>query len=154
MKSPMRCALPTFLGLASAVCGNANAAEPTPLGVWTTIDDHSRKPRSEVEISERDGALYGKVVHIYPQPGEPADPRCEDCKGERHDQPILGMTILWNLKRNGDAWDGGEILDPESGDTYRVTLHPTADGKQLEVRGYIGFALFGRTQVWERAPAQ
>jgi len=148
-----RCATAFFV-LAAALTAQAKAGESTPLGIWTTIDDHTRKPRSEVEIGERDGALYGRVVHIYPQPGEPADPRCEECKGDRHNQPILGMTILWNLRRDGEDWNGGEILDPESGDTYRVTLHPTADGKRLEVRGYIGFALFGRTQVWERAPPE
>ena len=126
---------------------SAGAAEPSPLGLWTTVDDHSHQPRSQVEIGERDGALVGKVVRIYPQPGEPANPRCEDCKGERHDQPVLGMTILWDLRRHGDSWDGGEILDPETGDTYRVTLHPSVDGRRLDVRGYIGFSLFGRTQT-------
>ena len=141
-----------LFALSTALCGaTAGAAEPTPLGLWTTIDDHSHQPRSQVEITEHDGTLSGKVVRIYPQPGEPADPRCEDCKGERHDQPILGMTILWNLHRDGESWDGGEILDPDGGDTYRVTLHPSADGTKLEVRGYIGISLLGRTQVWERA---
>jgi uncharacterized protein (DUF2147 family) len=131
--------------------GLAVAAEPTPVGIWTTIDDHTHQARSRVEISERDGVLSGRVVRIFPQPGEPDDPRCEDCKGARHDQPVLGMTILWNLRRNGDHWDGGEILDPETGDIYRVTLHPIAGGAKLEVRGYIGISLLGRTQVWERA---
>ena len=123
------------------------AGDALPIGLWTTVDDHTHQPRSQVEISERDGALYGKVVRVYPQPGEPADPRCEECAGERHNQKILGMTILWDLHRHGDAWDGGEILDPESGDTYRVTLHLTADGRRLEVRGYVGIAVFERTQV-------
>lgn len=127
------------------------AAEATPVGLWTTVDDHRHEPRSQVEIVERDGALVGTVVRIYPQPGEPAEPRCEDCKGERHNQPVLGMTILWDLRRDGDAWDGGEILDPESGDVYRVTLRPSSDGRRLDVRGYIGLSIFGRTQTWERA---
>ncbi len=61
------------------------------------------------------------------------------------------MTILWNMHRDGDTWDGGEILDPEEGKTYRGKLHPIDDGARLEVRGFIGFSLFGRTQVWERA---
>jgi uncharacterized protein (DUF2147 family) len=154
MKNPLPCVSFAFLAFAATIAGNAIAAEPTPVGVWTTIDDDSHQPRSEVEISEDNGVLSGKVVHIYPKPDEPADPRCIDCKGERHNQPVLGMTILWNMRRNGDNWDGGEVLDPETGDTYRATMHPTADGKKLELRGYVGISLFGRTQVWERAPAQ
>ena len=136
-----------------AVLGNISAAskEATPVGLWTTIDDESHKPRSEVEITESDGVLSGRIVRLFPAPGEDADPRCEDCPGDRRGAPVLGMTILWNLHRHGDDWDGGEILDPESGKVYRVTLHPGAAGR-LEVRGYIGFSLLGRTQVWERAP--
>jgi len=129
----------------------AAAIESTPAGLWTTIDDHSHKPRSLVEIDEHEGVLSGRIVKLLREPGENPNPRCEDCRGERHGRPVIGMTILWNLRRDGDAWDGGEILDPESGDTYRVTLHTTAGGDKLEVRGYIGISLLGRTQVWERA---
>jgi uncharacterized protein (DUF2147 family) len=140
--------------LAVAFCSAAAAGDPTPLGTWTTIDDVNHHPRSLVEISEADGVVSGRIVHLFQAPGEDPDPRCVDCNGERHGQPVLGMTILWNLRRHGDSWDGGEILDPESGSIYRVTLHPEAGGDRLEVRGYIGFSLLGRTQVWERAPAQ
>jgi len=130
---------------------DAAANESTPVGTWTTIDDHTHKPRSLVEIGERDGILSGRIVKLFRAPGQDPDPRCEECRGERHGQPVTGMTILWNLHRDGDIWNGGEILDPESGDIYRVTLHPTAAGAKLEVRGYIGISLLGRTQVWERA---
>jgi uncharacterized protein (DUF2147 family) len=152
------CAL--ALGFASAVAGAASlgcavAAETqTPAGTWTTIDDHTHEPRSLVEISERDGALSGRIVRLFRKPGEDANPRCVDCKGDRHNQPVLGMTILWNLHRDGDRWDGGEILDPESGETYRVTLRTSEDGTHLDVRGYIGISLLGRTQVWQRAAAE
>jgi len=61
------------------------------------------------------------------------------------------MTILWNLRRQGDTWEGGEILDPENGSVYRCKLHPVSDGSKLEVRGFIGISLLGRTQTWMRA---
>jgi uncharacterized protein (DUF2147 family) len=61
------------------------------------------------------------------------------------------MTILWNMHRHGDTWEGGEILDPEEGSVYRCKLHPVSDGSKLEVRGFIGISLLGRTQTWERA---
>jgi uncharacterized protein (DUF2147 family) len=131
----------------------ATSQEPAPSGTWITIDDQSHRPRSAVEITETDGLLSGRIVRLYLAPGEDTNPRCTECSGNRHDAPVLGMTILWNLRRHGNDWDGGEILDPETGEIYRVTLHPGAAGDRLEVRGYIGFSLLGRTQVWERAPA-
>jgi len=134
--------------------GATGGPQSTPVGTWTTIDDASHRPRSEVEISETGGALSGRIVRLFPTHGEDADPRCVHCTGDRHDAPVLGMTILWNLRRHGDDWDGGEILDPESGKIYRVTLHLGTAGDRLEVRGYIGISLLGRTQVWERAAAR
>ena len=138
--------------LAAATVGAARAdTVPSPLGTWTTIDDVSHKPRALVEISEHDGVLSGQIVRLFREPDEDPDPRCEDCTGSRHDQRVLGMTILWNLHRHGENWDGGEILDPESGSIYRCTLHVATDGDKLEVRGFIGISLLGRTQVWSRA---
>ena len=131
----------------------AAAAGETPLGTWTTIDDDSGKPRALVQIQEQDGALSGRIVRLFRDPGEDPAPRCEDCKGERHGQPVIGMTILWNMRLHGNEWSGGEILDPETGKIYRCHMHTTADGRQLEVRGFIGISLLGRTQTWQRADA-
>jgi uncharacterized protein (DUF2147 family) len=138
--------------LAALAFGAARAGtDASPLGTWTTIDDVSHKPRALVEISEHDGVLSGRIVRLFREPDEDPDPRCEDCTGPRHDQRVLGMTILWDLHRRGENWDGGEILDPETGSIYRCTLRTSADGGKLEVRGFIGISLLGRTQVWSRA---
>ena len=125
-------------------------AETSPVGTWKTIDDDSHQPKAIVEISEQNGVLSGKIIKLFRKPGEDPAPHCKECQGERHDQPVLGMTILWNLQHDDDVWDGGEILDPENGKTYRCKLRLGDDGN-LEVRGFIGFSLLGRTQVWERA---
>lgn len=79
------------------------------------------------------------------------DKYCTACKDERKDQKLVGMTILKNVKAKGDAYAGEEILDPFSGSTYRVKMKLKEAGKKLEVRGFIGISLFGRTQIWERA---
>ena len=129
------------------------AAEASPLGYWTTIDDHTHEARSIVEIGEHDGALSGRIVKLFRKPDEIQDPVCKECSGARHDARVIGMEILWGVRRSGDEWNGGEILDPETGSTYRVTLRPAPDGRTLDVRGFIGFSLLGRTQVWERAAA-
>ncbi|HTM28335.1 MAG TPA: DUF2147 domain-containing protein, partial [Rhodanobacter sp.] len=72
------------------------------------------------------------------------------CDGPRKDQPIEGLTIMWGVKQNGDKWDGGRIVDPKSGKTYKVKLTVTNGGKSLDVHGYIGFSLLGRSQTWLR----
>jgi uncharacterized protein (DUF2147 family) len=126
------------------------AADRTPIGTWKTIDDDTHEPKALVEITEHDGALSGRVVKLFRKPSEDQNPKCKDCSGERKDQPVMGMTILWNLRRDGDEWNGGEILDPDEGKIYRCKLHVDETGTRLDVRGFIGFSLLGRTQVWER----
>jgi uncharacterized protein (DUF2147 family) len=128
----------------------AFAAEPSPLGIWRTIDDDTHEAKALVEITEQEGVVSGHIVKLFRHPNEIQDPICKPCEGERHDQRVIGMTILWNFHRDGDEWKGGEILDPEEGKIYRCKLHPIDGGARLEVRGFIGISLLGRTQVWER----
>lgn len=127
----------------------AFAADATPVGTWRTVDDETHKPKSIVEVTEANGEVSGKVKEIL-QSDKGPNPICEDCTGERKNQPVLGMTILWGMKKDGDVWEGGTILDPKNGKTYGCRLTPSADGKTMKVRGFIGFSFLGRTQVWER----
>jgi uncharacterized protein (DUF2147 family) len=140
----------TFIFAAAALyAGHAFALDATPVGTWRTIDDETKKPKSIVEISEVDGQVIGKVKEIL-QSDKGPNPLCEDCDGERKNQPVIGMTIIWGMKKDGDVWDGGTILDPKNGKTYGCKLTPAADGKSLQVRGFMGVSWLGRTQVWER----
>jgi len=141
--------LPLVL-LACLNTSTAQAADPSPVGIWKTIDDETHEVKSLVQISERDGVLSGRIVKLFRKPQEDPNPLCEPCQGERHTQRVLGITILWNMHRDGDEWDGGEILDPEEGNVYRCKLHVTDGGARLAVHGFIGISLFGRTQIWER----
>lgn len=126
-------------------------AEPaSPAGVWRTIDDKSKKERSVIRITESGGEFRGVVEKLFDEPGEDPAHLCKDCKGERKDQPIIGMTILWGLKKQGDGWAGGEILDPKNGKIYRAKMTLSEDGNSLNVRGFIGVSLIGRTQTWNR----
>jgi uncharacterized protein (DUF2147 family) len=137
-----------ILLLASA--SSADAAAPSPVGLWRTIDDHTGKPRGLVRITEVAGEYRAKVEKIFPKPGEDPNPLCQKCEGERQNQPVIGMTIMWGLTRQGDEYQGGEILDPETGKVYRVKMNLEQGGEKLQVRGFIGFSLLGRTQVWIR----
>lgn len=125
-------------------------AQETPVGDWTTIDDKTQKPKSVVEIYEaKDGKLAGRVKEILQSERGP-NPTCEKCTGERKDKPVKDMVILWGVEKKGASWEGGQILDPATGKIYSVKITPVEQGKKLEVRGFIGFSLLGRTQTWVR----
>lgn len=126
-------------------------AQSIPWGTWTTVDEHTGTATSVVKVIETDNGLMGTIDRIL----DPAkvDARCTACTDERKDQPIAGMVIFRDVKIKEDqalTWDGGQILDPKSGNTYRVRIRLIDDGKTLEVRGYKGTPFLGRTQLWKR----
>lgn len=129
---------------------HAWADDTSPVGLWKSIDDNTGKAKSLIRISESDGQLKGTVEKLFRAPGEEQNPKCDKCSDARKDQPIIGMTILSGLKKNGNEYSGGEILDPANGKLYKSKLSVVDNGKKLQVRGYIGTPLFGRTQVWMR----
>ena len=128
---------------------NASAAD-SPLGVWRTIDDKSGKEKSLVRITEVSGELHGTVEKLFRSPDEEQHPNCDKCTGEKKNKPVIGMTILTGLKLKDGEYAGGEILDPANGKIYRCKMWTSEGGKKLHVRGFIGVALLGRTQVWIR----
>lgn len=131
----------------------AALAQATPVGLWRTIDDETHKEKSLIRITDSGGVLSGKIEKLL-DPETKADAVCEKCTDERKGQPVLGMTILRGVHQSaGDKalWDGGDILDPNNGKVYKVRLTPVEGGAKLEVRGYIGMPLLGRTQTWLRA---
>jgi len=142
---------PFLLAAVAAFCTSPTfAADTTPVGTWTTFtDDH--KPKSHVEIFDAgNDVLGGKVVEIMISDKGP-NPVCEECEGEEHNKPVLGMTILKGFKKSSDdLWEGGTCLKPQNGKLYKCKMHLIEGGKKLEVRGFIGFSLLGETQVWER----
>lgn len=118
----------------------------TAVGTWQTMDDVTGETKSHVDIYERDGKLYGKISAILLK-----DPTslCHNCKGDKHNQPVMGMVIVEGLKQKKDYWEGGTILDPENGKTYKCKIYMEGPDK-LKVRGYIGFESIGRSQYWTR----
>lgn len=124
-------------------------AQSAVTGSWKTIDDETGKEKSIVEIFERNGLVYGKVVRLYPAPGDPADPVCDACdqKDARYRKKVIGMEILLNMKKTGSEYTGGTILDPKNGKVYSCKIW--REGEDLKVRGYLG--PFFRTQTWKKA---
>lgn len=122
-------------------------AAGSPEGLWTTIDDKTGKPRAQVQVNLVGGQLSGKIIKIYPEAGDTGI--CSKCPGAFKNQAIEGIIFLWGLKKNGEnTWEGGHILDPKSGKVYRAKLK--LSGNRLQVRGYLGVSLLGRTQTWQR----
>jgi uncharacterized protein (DUF2147 family) len=136
------------LALALLATAGAAFAQATPAGLWKTIDDETKQEKSLVRIVDSGGVLSGKIEKLL----DPAkqDSKCDKCEGARKDQPVLGMAIIDGVKKHADEpyWDGGTILDPNNGKTYKVRLTPKDGGKTMEVRGFIAF--FFRNQTWQR----
>jgi uncharacterized protein (DUF2147 family) len=142
MIKPLQISLALML-LMSSLGVNANNAI---LGMWLAHNDQG-KPTGYIHIVEENGEYRGYIAKGLETDKE--EKYCEACKDERKGQKLVGMTVSSGVKAKGNGYEGKEILDPFSGNTYRVKLSLKSEEK-LEVRGFIGLSLFGRTQVWER----
>ena len=146
MKARTACTLLAAMLMSSP----AWADDPSPVGLWKNIDDASGKPKALIRITETNGELQGRLEKLFPAPGAEPAPKCDKCEGARKDQPVLGMLIMSGLKKDGDEYKGGEILDPGNGKVYKSKVKLVDCGKKLDVRGYMGVPLLGRSQVWVR----
>lgn len=136
--------------LAGALVPAAQAqAADSPVGLWRTIDDETKQAKALIRIVEQGGTLVGRIERILVGA---ADAVCEQCTDQRKGKPVQGMTILSGLRKDGDGWGGGEILDPKNGKVYKAKVSLADGGRRLDVRGFVGVAAFGRTQAWLREP--
>lgn len=146
----MRMLACTSLMALASMMTPALAQEASPVGLWKNIDDADGKPKALIRITETRGELSGKIEKLYLSPGENPNPRCDKCTGEKKDQPVIGMVFMSGLKKQDSEYSGGEIVDPDNGKVYRSKLTLVDGGKKLNVRGYIGMPMFGRSQTWVR----
>jgi uncharacterized protein (DUF2147 family) len=128
---------------------SASAAETKPTGLWHIIDNDSGQPEALLNIEQNAGTLRGTIVKVFPAPGEDTAPLCRLCEDELKDKPMIGLTILWNLKAEGKQHFSGKVLDPESGKIYRCQLTPQVNGKEMQLRVYA--ALFWEDRKLVRA---
>ena len=139
-----------FILAAALVTSGALAESTSPIGLWKNIDDASGKPRALIRIAESNGTLQGKIGKVFPGPSEDRNPKCEKCEGALKNVPVIGLVILSGLKKDGAEYTGGKILDPDNGKVYSAKIQMTDAGKKLNVRGYVGVSMLGRSQIWLR----
>jgi len=120
----------------------------TIFGHWNSYDEETNKIESVIKVYEKDTKAYAKIISINDASRSSAT--CVECSGNRKNAPILGMNILTGLKKDGNEWSGGKILDPKNGKEYKCYLQ-LLDDNTLKLRGYIGISMFGRTAIWKRA---
>jgi uncharacterized protein (DUF2147 family) len=144
LKMAAASAAAVLLTLSAFIALPASADEASPIGKWRTFDPDTGAPKTVVEITETGGTLTGTVVELL---GE-GETTCSLCEGDRKDQPLVGMAILWNLTKDGDEWSGGTILRPANGKTANASIELAEGGNKLEVTGSKGF--MSRSQTWER----
>lgn len=117
------------------------------IGKWKTFDDATGDAKSIVEITEKDGKIYGKVIEILNP--EKKNAKCNNCPDSDKDKPVLGLYVIKGLSKDGKEYSNGKILDPSSGKLYKCTVSLDGNDK-LKVRGYVGISAFGRNQIWTR----
>jgi uncharacterized protein (DUF2147 family) len=133
------------IALASA---GAWAQEASPVGLWKSIDDQTNKPKALIRITENNGEFRGKIEKLFRDASEDQNPKCDKCSDARKDQPLIGMTILSGMKKDGTDYSGGQILDPANGKVYKSKMSLAEEGKKLNV--YIGTGILYHTQTWVR----
>jgi uncharacterized protein (DUF2147 family) len=141
----------TLIALSLALVAGFACAQATPTGLWKTIDDKTKAERALVRITESGGVFTGRIEKLLAPDAKP-DAKCDKCDDDRKDKLIVGLDIVRGVKKGSDddLWDGGTILDANEGKVYKVRMKPVDGGKQLEVRGYVGMPMLGRTQTWIR----
>jgi uncharacterized protein (DUF2147 family) len=138
------CAAAAALSFSSLMFAQASS----PVGRWRSFDDKTGQPKAIIEITEVNGELQGKIDRVFSPPAPNLNPVCDQCPGDRKGKPVLGMQILWGMKKDGNEYGGGRIYDLDAGKEFRGKVKLVDGGKKLDVRGSVG--PFGRTVTWTR----